>query len=400
MNRNRSVVIVSILVGVLALSPTGASAADSSAITSAFSRLVTNKDMANPSVIVVDEITGEVVYQANAYAPRKPASVIKLLSAMAAFTYLSPSDSFTTSLWSGVDTKSVVIQGSLDPWISFDDKLAQKQQRTSLPRIEYNALGRLKNANAGSTEGTTIYVSNLNPQEVRHIEAFLKERKASTKVVRTYPKFAQAKSANILLSSTSPTLDVIVDWALTWSDNLVSERVARLASVAAGNPLNSEGAALTFKAMLTDMGLSTKNLVIKDASGLSHDNRITAKLVADLLMILYHNPKFSPLIEGFPVGGLTGTLQERFIETAPQAIGLVRAKTGTLNGTTNLAGYVESGDRQYIFVIIADRHNRSYTITKRVRAFVDRVLGRIAIPKLPDLLPITPVDTTTVTTEN
>ena len=268
MFRNRSVVIASILVGVLALSPIGASAADSSAITSAFSRLVTNKEMSNPSVIVVDEVTGEVVYQANAYSPRKPASVIKLLSAMAAFTYLSPSDSFTTSLWSGVDTKSVVIQGSLDPWISFDDKLAQKQQRTSLPRIEYNALGRLKSANAGSTEETTIYVSNLNPQEIRHIETFLKERKASTKVVRVYPKLAQDKSANLLLSSTSPTLNTIVDWALTWSDNLVSERVARLASVAAGNPLNSEGAALTFKAMLTDMGLSTKNLVVKDASGL------------------------------------------------------------------------------------------------------------------------------------
>jgi D-alanyl-D-alanine carboxypeptidase len=76
----------------------------------------------------------------------------------------------------------------------------------------------------------------------------------------------------------------------------------------------------------------------------------------------------------------------------------VRAKTGTLNGTTNLAGFVESGDHNYIFVVIADRHSKSYTVTKRVRATVDRILGKIAMPILPVLTPITPVsDSVTVT---
>jgi D-alanyl-D-alanine carboxypeptidase len=79
-------------------------------------------------------------------------------------------------------------------------------------------------------------------------------------------------------------------------------------------------------------------------------------------------------------------MQDRFRETAPDAIGLVKAKTGTLRGTTNLAGYVESGDREYAFVIIADQHPRTITAAKRAKATVDRMLGRIAQPLMPEVL--------------
>jgi D-alanyl-D-alanine carboxypeptidase len=100
-----------------------------------------------------------------------------------------------------------------------------------------------------------------------------------------------------------------------------------------------------------------------------------------------------------PIGGLTGTLADRFVETAPTAIGLVRAKTGTLNGTTNLAGFIESGDHEYNFVIISDQHNKSYTVTKRVRATVDRILGKIANPLLPEIPMLPPIaESSTVVT--
>ena len=88
-----------------------------------------------------------------------------------------------------------------------------------------------------------------------------------------------------------------------------------------------------------------------------------------------------------PIGGITGTLKDRFTKTAPEAVGLVKAKTGTLNGTTNLAGYIESEDREYVFVIIADKHSRTNSAAKRARATVDRVLGKIAAPLLPQPSP-------------
>jgi len=388
MARNRVPVSLCLIAGLLFASQSSANAVDSVAISSAFSQLTAIPTLADPSVIVLDEVTGQVVYEANASSPRKPASVIKLVSAAAAYKYLSPTDSFTTSMWTGADGKSVVIQGSLDPWMGYDHKVAVKMGRTSLERIEFNALSSLKAQNSGSTKNTTIYYSGLYAQDVSHFAKFLKERHLSVVLKRVTSDVAIAKSELSLLSSTSPTLGKIIDWTLTWSDNLLAERIARLASAAAGNTFDDEGVALTFTQMLTEMGISTSKLVVKDASGLSKENRVTARQISQLLMVIYHDPKFLPLINGLPIGGVSGTLQHRFIETAPEAVGLVKAKTGTLNGTTNLAGFVESGDHQYIFVIIADRHSKSYSVTKKVRATVDRILGKIAVPLLPVLTPI------------
>ena len=398
MLRKRFSVLACLVLALSGITQNPASAADTSLVSKVFSQLASIPTLADPSVIVLDEKSGEVIFESSANSPRKPASVIKLVSAAAAYTYLTPTDSFTTSLWSGVDSKSVVIQGSLDPWISYDHKVAVKMSRTSLERIEYNALSTIKDVNSGSTKQTTIYYSNLYAQDVAHIEKFLKTPDASISLKRVTQKQASALSGEYILGSTSPTLEKIIDWTLVWSDNLLAERIARLASAAAGNSFDDAGVAKTFTHLLTEMGINTANLVVKDASGLSKQNRMTVRQVSQLLMVIYHDPKFAPLVEGLPIGGVSGTLQNRFLDTAPEAVGLVRAKTGTLNGTTNLAGFVESGDHNYIFVVIADRHSKSYTVTKKVRATVDRILGKIATPLLPVLLPITPVsDSVTAT---
>jgi PBP4 family serine-type D-alanyl-D-alanine carboxypeptidase len=202
---------------------------------------------------------------------------------------------------------------------------------------------------------------------------------------------AQELAGEPILSSDSPELQEMLAFALTWSDNLLTERIARLASQAAGYPLNDAGVAQTFHEVLTGLGVDSKGLVIKDASGLSRENRVTASQVGQLLLKIRNDARFAPLIGGLPIGGVTGTLRNRFIDTAPQAIGLVRAKTGTLNGTANLAGYVEAGDREYVFVIIADKLKTSSRAEKFARATVDRILGKIASPLLP-VFPTQPVE--------
>lgn len=396
--RTRLSRLACLVAGTLVLSTASATAADSVAITSAFSQLTSIPTMANPSVIVLDEKTGDILYESNAYSPRKPASVLKIISAAAAYTYLAPSDSFSTTLYTGADAKSIVIKGSFDPWISYDHKVAEKMGRTSLQRIEYNSLNQLKEMNNGSTKGTTIYYSGLNASEVSHIKGFLQKQRASTQVKRISLNALEPLIGVEMFTSHSPSLQKIVDWVLTWSDNLLADRVARIASVAAGNSRDDAGVAKTFDSLLTSMGISTSKLVVKDASGLSRENRVTARQISQLLFAIHHNPKYAPIVTGLPVGGVTGTLQSRFVDTAPGAVGLVRAKTGTLNGTTNLAGFVESGEHEYIFVIIADQHSRSYSVTKKVRATVDRILGKIAKPFLPTLLPTPPAsETVTVT---
>ena len=365
------------------IAPVQAQALDPINVAATFERLTAGSALSNPSVVVIDPLTGSVVYEKSAYSPRKPASVLKIYSATAALTYMQPTQRFTTSAWVGVNEKSLVIQGSLDPWMSLSDSVAKKMGRTSIPRIEYNSLSALKEANPGSIRNSTIYYSDLYSQDVANIKAFFLKRGVKAVMKRVSHAQAEELSAEQILSSDSPELQEMLGFALTWSDNLLTERIARLASQAAGYPLNDEGVAQTFQEVLAGLGVDSKGLVIKDASGLSRENRITARQVGELLLKIRNDSRFASLIGGLPISGVTGTLRHRFIDTAPQAIGLVRAKTGTLNGTANLAGYVEAGDREYIFVIIADQLKRTSRAEKFARATVDRILGKIAAPLLP-----------------
>jgi len=378
-------VLVALIVVISSTASTSAQALSQSAITNLFSRITAGSALADPSVIVIDQLTGEVVFQMNSNSPRKPASVMKIYTAAAALTYLKPDQRFTTSVWLGIEKKSIVIQGSLDPWFSLNSDQAKKMGRTSLPRIEYNSLSALRDANKGSIRNSTIYYSDLYSKDVAYIKSFYKKRGINATMVKVNSLEAQALSTERILTSESPELQKILAFTLTWSDNLLAERIARLASRAAGHSLSDKGVAQTFAEMLDGLGVDHKGLVIRDASGLSRENRVTANQISQLLIKIRSDSRFAPLLSGLPISGLTGTLKNRFVETAPEAIGLVKAKTGTLNGTTNLAGYVEAGDREYIFVIIADRLKRTYSAANLARKTVDKVLGKIASPLLPQL---------------
>ena len=94
-------------------------------------------------------------------------------------------------------------------------------------------------------------------------------------------------------------------------------------------------------------------------------------------MKIRNNPKYESIYDGLPVGGLTGTLQKRFVETAPHAIGHVHAKTGWVNRSVTMAGYVDDGETEFAFAILADGITPSLGARNRARASMDRLLGVI-----------------------
>ena len=378
---------IAALLGSIGLYPQSASALEPNSVASVFSRYIENKYLANPSVVVIDQQDGAVVYEKGANSLRKPASIQKIFMGAAAVMHLPMDQAFSTSLWTGTDPKSLVIQGSYDPWMSTDPKLAIKMGRTSLPRFEYNSLKALKDANSGTIKSFTLYYSSLFTYDTEHIKKFFRKNGITANMKRVSMESALNLSDTRILGSESPALEEILAYAVAWSDNTLSERIARLASVAAGNTFDQAGVADTFSSVLQELGIDSSKMIVKDASGLSKENRVTANQVGQLLVKIKSDDRFVPLINGLPVSGISGTLRNRFTETAPDAVGLVKAKTGTLSNTTNLAGYVESGDREYVFVIISDRHTKTYSVARRIRDLVDKILGKIAAPFLPILQP-------------
>jgi D-alanyl-D-alanine carboxypeptidase/D-alanyl-D-alanine-endopeptidase (penicillin-binding protein 4) len=368
-----------LLSGALVAAPS-AQAFDPVSAASVFSRLAVAPELSNPSVALLDVSTGEIVFESNAYSQRKPASTMKLLSAVATMKFLNPTQIFSTSVSLGTAPDSIVINGEYDPWISFDDRVATKMKRTSFPRLAFNSLSAAKRNSGGSVKKLKVYYNDLYSNEVATFKAFYKKRGVTATFIKVDDAKALELSSDLIVYSTSPTVKEIMSWFLTWSDNLVSERMARLASKSAGNEFNDQGVARTFSSLLREFGIDPSKLVIKDASGLSGQNKVTAHVMAQLLYKIHTDPNLAPLIEGLPVGGETGTLRHRYLETAPEAVGLVKAKTGTLTGTVSLAGYVQSGDREYAFVIIADKIRRTNTASDRARKTLDRYLAKIAAP--------------------
>ncbi|ASY19077.1 D-alanyl-D-alanine carboxypeptidase / D-alanyl-D-alanine-endopeptidase (penicillin-binding protein 4) [Candidatus Planktophila versatilis] len=367
------------------LSPASATALEPNSVASVFSRYIENKYLANPSVVVIDQQDGAVVYEKGANSLRKPASIQKIFMGVAAVMHLPMDQVFPTSLWVGTEPNSLVIQGSYDPWISTSAKLAEKMGRTSLPRIEFNSLKALKDLNPDLNSNFTLFYSSLFTPETEHIKKFFRTKGLNVKMKRVSNQTALDFSGTRILGSESPVLEEMLAYAIAWSDNTLSERIARLASVVAGNTFDQAGVADTFSNALAELGIESSKMIIKDASGLSKENRVTANLVGQLLVKIKSDDRFAPLINGLPVSGISGTLRNRFTETAPDAVGLVKAKTGTLSNTTNLAGYVESGDREYAFVIISDRHLKTYSVASRIRDLIDRILGKIAAPFFPSV---------------
>jgi serine-type D-Ala-D-Ala carboxypeptidase/endopeptidase (penicillin-binding protein 4) len=351
--------------------------------TTVFTNLAADPKLKNPSVILIDASTGEQLFESNGYAMRKPASTLKLLAGVSVAQYLDPEMRFQTSLALSDKANAVVIQGEMDPWATFSAYNAKRLGQTSMKYLAYRAHTELEIQAGAPVKKMTIYYNGIYDSEARKMKGYLKTRKVYVILKPVTALEAQNLTIEPVMNSASPTVHQMTHYFMQWSDNVLSDRLSRIAAKAAGFDGSAQGISDVYVRVLTELEIESSKLVVKDGSGLSHENRLSAKLLGDLLFKIYKEPRFAAIIESLPDGGVNGTLNERFVKTAPNAVGLVHAKTGTLNGTVTLAGYIEAQDREYIFVILADRLSRTYSAAKIARDTLDRYLGRIALPLVP-----------------
>ena len=92
---------------------------------------------------------------------------------------------------------------------------------------------------------------------------------------------------------------------------------------------------------------------IADGSGLSRANAISARQLVRILEVMHRDPELrEPFREALAVPGDSGTLKKRMRDLSE----VVRAKTGTLSGTSALSGYVRNaGGRWLAFALLFDR---------------------------------------------
>jgi PBP4 family serine-type D-alanyl-D-alanine carboxypeptidase len=294
---------------------------------------------------------------------------------------------FRTAIYATNKPGAFVILGDDDPWITSSTKERNANKRAYLPTLLSAALNKRNNLRVISIQYTGVSGSDIKSAK----RALKKSSSIKTTVL---PKGTDTSTVvtEKIAEIVSPKLSSIIRFTNLYSDNLLAQRLAMLAVVRNGFSANKTGLNNMVIDKLTGLGVNTAGLNLEDASGLSGANKISATTVSQLLLKIRTEPQLKMVYDSLPVGGVSGTLIGRYKGTAPQAVGLVKAKTGSIRHTVSLAGYATSGEKEYVFVVIADHVGRTKRIQNAARSAIDRMLGTITKP------PVIPTTTTTALT--
>ena len=123
-------------------------------------------------------------------------------------------------------------------------------------------------------------------------------------------------------------------------------------------------------AFLARAHASTPQTVIDDGSGLSRENRLSAKTLTAVLTYMLNQPGYNVFVKSLATPG-NGTLRKRF--TTTQYRDRVHAKTGWISGAWSLSGYCRTSPGNLLaFSIIANRRSGA-----SLRPVIDDILKEV-----------------------
>jgi serine-type D-Ala-D-Ala carboxypeptidase/endopeptidase (penicillin-binding protein 4) len=143
-------------------------------------------------------------------------------------------------------------------------------------------------------------------------------------------------------SVSSPPLSEIVDFINRYSANYQAEILFKSLGAAFGTEGSYAAAGVVVRQALDELGVPRRGFNQEDGSGLSRDNRVTARTLSRLIEEILERPQLNAVRASIPVAGQVGTLQNR-LDRAPTKDNL-RGKTGYLRGVRGLAGWVTGPD--------------------------------------------------------
>lgn len=339
---------------------------------------------AEPCLVVTSG--GRSLYSTRVSEQMIPASTIKLLTGSAAFTALGQEHTFTTTVTASAKPVAGAVSGDLslvgggDPILqtaTYNAGLGVKKDLfTSLDALA----DRVAAAGVTSVQGSVVgdesrYDSQrsiptwkpryLADGEVGPLSALMVNQGMNPKPVADPVTFAAATFTTLLqargitvtgppraappargaavlppatvASIKSPPLRDIVGEMLRVSDNTTAELLVKEIGLAGpGRQGTTVVGAAQVRSVLAGAGFDVSRLVNVDGSGLDRGNRVTCDLIAD---VVGRAGRQSVLAANLPVSGVTGTLRKRLVGT--EAAGRVLAKTGSLDGVSALAGWVD-----------------------------------------------------------
>jgi len=354
-------IIVTILLAIISL---GLSAQEDSCALSPNKQWVNNIQYRLDSIIqkvekqkytlglsIYDLTADSSLYRYQAEKMMKPASTQKLFVSITALSTIGVDYEFQTHAYVDGDIMTdsigkrylqgdILIRGSFDPTLQLEDfdYLTGKILALKLDSID----GRIIVDNQVKIDNKKA--KNPQQQIAQYIFNGLRMRGMQFSSNEAYSTSLVPLTRGWCLTSMGTPLQKVLTRMMKKSDNTYAEcMLLNLSEMGRGSNWTYDKCRQKVMNMVNNVSGKLDDYIIIDGSGLSHDNRSSAELLTTILRYAYHNDEIFPtLYESLPLAGVDGTLDSR-MKSGP-AFQNVRAKTGTLNGVSTLAGYVTASN--------------------------------------------------------
>jgi D-alanyl-D-alanine carboxypeptidase/D-alanyl-D-alanine-endopeptidase (penicillin-binding protein 4) len=367
----------------------------------------------DPGVVVLDPRTGGLLVGADATVGATPASTAKLLTATAVLDRWGPAHRFTTRVLdegsgatgtAGGSVERLVLVGGGDPSLtaatgalteaagdSAVDPVADPARLATLVAqtvaaekaaghrsVSVTVADGLFDGPSTSPDWRSTYVAGgfVGPVDALSLDGGRAGPDTTSRVadpaltagtafaaaleaagIRVVGAVSRATAAGRQVAAVaSPRLVDLVRHMLLASDNDYAETLLRQVAAGSGHPVDLPadftGSTAAVLARLQGLGVATAGVHLDDGSGLSRDDRIPPLVLARVLAADLRDPALAGVPRSLPVAGRSGTLVDRFTGAAAIGRGRIVAKTGTLTGVDDLAGYVMSRSAGPLVVVV------------------------------------------------
>ncbi len=193
------------------------------------------------------------------------------------------------------------------------------------------------------------------------------------------PKISYLKAnATLVGIHQSPKLSVLIHKMLKESDNVIANSLLKTMGRKYSKSLGgwNNGVTAMTHILSKKTPIKPSSLKLEDGAGLSRYNLLTAHSVYQLLLTIENNPKLKAyIIPALPVAGKDGTLLYRL--TKLKKVGSLQAKTGSMTGVSNIAGYLHTKHNKNMIVVIMSDRFRSKV--KAIRKWEDNLITQLAM---------------------
>lgn len=363
-------------------------------LTAALAQVIADPELGKLGGRITDAVTATELWHQQDNVPMEPASTNKVLTATAALLELNRDARVSTRVVAGNGPGAIVLVGAGDPTLSaaqpgedtwyhgaarigdLADQVRRSGVTPTLVQVDTSAYSGPTMApgwdpadidggdiapiesvmlDAGRIQPTTVDSKRSRTPALDAGRALAAELGLDTAAVQI--AVAPPAARQLAVVESAPLIERLSQM-MSASDNVMAECIGREVAAAMHRPLSFPGAVDAIINRLGSAHIDTAGAKLVDSSGLSVDDRVTAKTLNDVVQAAAgpNQPALRPLLDLFPVAGASGTLSGRFVDQGTDGpAGWLRAKTGSLTATNSLAGVVtDRSGRVLTFAFISN----------------------------------------------